>query len=65
VHEHPDIVWSLLAYKPNEPTAGYIPIQDLFEVHYSPKGSNDVKDEQAVIMNWYTFLVECEGNDNA
>ena len=63
VHEHPDIVWSLLAYKPNELTAGYI--QDLFDVHYSPKGSNDVKDEQAVIMNWYTFLVECEGNANA
>ena len=63
MHEHPDIVWSLLAYKPNELTAGYV--QDLFEAHHSPKGSNDVKDEQAVIMNWYTFLVECEGNDNA
>ena len=60
VHDHPDIVWSLLAYKENELTAGFI--QDLYEVHYSPKGSNDIKDEQAVIMNWYTFLLECEGN---
>ena len=48
VHDHPDIVWSLLAYKKNELTAGYI--QDLFEVQYSPKGSYHAKDEQAVIM---------------
>ena len=59
VHDHPDIVWSLLAHKQNELTAGYI--QNLFEVQYSPKGSNDIRDEQAVIMNWYTFLMECEG----
>ena len=59
VHEHPEVFWSLIASKDNELTAGCI--QDLFEVQYSPKGSNNAKAQQAVIMNWYTFLIECEG----
>ena len=59
VHEHPEVFWSLIASKDNELTAGCI--QDLFEVQYSPKRSNNAKAEQAVIMHWYTFLIECEG----
>ena len=59
VHEYPDVFWSLLARKENQLTAAYI--QDLFNVQYSAKGSNDAKHEQAVIMNWYTYLMECQG----
>jgi len=35
-------------------------MQKLFEVQYSPKGSNKRCHEEAVIINWYN-LQDCEG----
>ena len=59
IQEHPEIVRSLLVFKENELTAGCI--QDLFHVQFSPKGSNDFRNEETVVMHWYCFLTECEG----
>ena len=46
IQEHPEIVRSLLVFKENELTAGCI--QDLFHVQFSPKGSNDFRNEKTV-----------------
>ena len=59
VRDHPQVIQSLLAFQQKQVTADTI--QDLFKVQYSPRGSNAVRDEQAVVMHWYTFLQECDG----
>ena len=59
--EHPVELWSLLAASRAEKlTAAYL--QDLFEVHYSPHGSNSRSLEENIIMHMYDYLQECEGN---
>ena len=59
--EHPVELWSLLAAsKAEKLTAAYL--QDLFEVHYSPHGSNSRSLEENIIMHMYDYLQECESN---
>lgn len=36
-------------------------MQELFKIEFSPQGSNDRFHEEAVIMNYYNFLQDCEG----
>ena len=59
VRDNSQVVRSLLVFQHKQVTADVI--QDLFKVQYSPTGSNNLRDEQAVIMHWYTFLQECDG----
>ena len=59
IQEYPEMIRSLLVFKKNELTAGYI--QDLFHVQFSSRGSNDFRKEETVVMHWYCFLMECEG----
>ena len=55
------MLWSLLAAseKPRKLTS--VEVQDLFSVTYSPVGSNKRREEETIIMYFYTFLQECEG----
>ena len=38
-------------------------MQEIFLVQYSPEGSNDRIHEEAVVMNWFDFLQDCEGTN--
>ena len=59
--KHPMELWSLLAASKAEILTA-VDMQDLFQVQYSPRGSNNRLLEENVIMHMYDFLQECEGN---
>ncbi len=58
--EHPVALWSLLALSKSEQvTSAYL--QDLFDIAYSPQGSNLRAGEERAVMFFYNYLQECEG----
>ena len=51
----------LFIYHHEKITADFI--QDLFEVQYSLPGSNKRFTEEAIVMNWLSYLNDLEGNN--
>ena len=56
----PDLIRYLLVSGATPPLSA-AGILDMMKVHYSPPGSNLRQSEEAVILNWFDFLQECEG----
>ena len=56
----PDLIRYLLVSGVTPPLSA-AGIQDMMKIHCSPPGSNLRQSEEAVILNWFHFLQECEG----
>ena len=59
VTANPQAIRSLFVSRQQNLTA--IDMQELFDVQYSPQGSNKRSHEEAVIINWFNLLQDCEG----
>ena len=59
VTANPQAIRSLFVSREQNLTA--IDMQELFDVQYSPQGSNKRSHEEAVIINWFNLLQDCEG----
>ena len=53
-------VWSLFTSKGHRSLSTSF-MQEIFLVQYSPDGSNSRIHEEAVIINWFNHLQDCEG----
>ena len=53
---HPTEVWSLLAYHEERRHMTAIGLQDIFEVDFSPIGSNNRSKEETIVMFFYEAL---------
>ena len=56
---HPNLLWSLLVADKKRLTAASF--QEMFLVCYSAQGSNDRMAEEAIVMSFYDYLQDCEG----
>ena len=59
ISSHPSLIKDLFIHKEEGVTAKYI--QDLYSVKYSPSGSSTRIIQEAIIMNWISFLHDVEG----
>ena len=57
---HPNSIWKLLASSTSfDVTSSYI--LDLFVIQYSHQGSNDRTKEEAIVLLWWDYVMECQG----
>lgn len=57
--KHPHLFKELFLHSHKPVTADFI--QDLFVAEYSDRGSNNRVKEEAIMMNWVSYLQELEG----
>lgn len=56
---YPEMFRPLFIHAPTKLTAQIV--QDLYQVDFAEKGSNRRKKQEALMMNWITYLQDAEG----